>query len=82
MDGVRGGTPGNSCWLGTRVQEFQIQPDSCREGWLAASHDGGYQEELQFIDQSGREGLSGQVHAADGHVATGGLFQLAGSCRG
>jgi hypothetical protein len=46
------------------------------EGSLAASDDDGNQEQLQFVDQPGPDGLPGQVRTPHCHVMPGGRLQL------
>ena len=55
----------------------QVQADLIRQGPGAAAYDGRDDEELVFVHQPGRDGLSGEPRAADGEVVVGRFLQPA-----
>ena len=46
----------------------QVQADLVGQGPGAAAHDGRDDEQLVFVHQPGRDGLGGEMRAADGEV--------------
>src|SRR5215467_13886121 len=53
------------------LRQRQVQADLVGQGPGAAAHDGRDDEQLVFVYPPGRDGLGGQVRAADGEVTAG-----------
>jgi hypothetical protein len=56
------------------LTELQIQPESGREQWCAATDHHRHEIDRNLVDQSGSESLSGEVGSANAEV--GGRFDL------
>src|SRR6185437_2469027 len=58
------------------LRQRQVQADLAGQGAGAAADDGRDDEQLVFVHQPGRDGLGGEMRAADGEVTAGRFLQL------